>query len=241
VVWGDLTGKVQMDGWDYLVSIRKCEPVNDEAIRTWFFEIPFVDRHFPDWVWRADAPAFFCPGVFAGRKGAFDLDDYLRILRLNECFPGMFKFGDMGFHNLMVFKGRSENALRVDIRDFQVIFPEHPIQSLKGRFRFEDDKPVVVPGDEQVLHMPDKKPLLDNPECYSEPMTWFRLRYLQETEGLTGGAAMARLRSEDAEYHELRRKFLRREKQAKIRRLLCGHPGEWRRLMAKIGFSSKPQ
>ena len=33
--------------------------------------------------------------------------------------------------------------------------------------------------------MPDQKPLVDNPRCYSEPMTFFRLQYLKDTEGMT--------------------------------------------------------
>ena len=236
VVWGNLAGKVQLEGYDYVVSIRKSEPVNESSIRTWFFEIPFVEKYFPDWDWKASATEFFCPGVFAGRQGAFALEDYLEVLRLNERCPGQFKFGDMGFHNLMVFRGKANGSLRVATENFQVIFPEHPIDALKQRFRFKDGEPLVVPGDEQVLHMPDKKPLLDGKECYSEPMTHFRLKYLSDTEGITGEAAMARLRTEDAEYHSLRARFLRREKQAKIRRLLCGHPGEWRKLGKKFGL-----
>jgi len=234
VVWGDLSKKASLYGFDYLVSVRNCSDATDDTIETWFFEIPFVEKHFPGWKWRKSAPEFFCPGVFAGRKSAIDLDEYARILELNDRHPGAFKFGDMGFHNVMVFEGRDKGRLRVDSRDFQVIFPDHPMAELEQRFRFSDGVPVVVPGDEQVLHMPDKKPLVDSTDCYSAPMTFFRLKYLEDTEGITGNEAMACLRAEDAQYHVLRKNFLRRGKLQKVARLARGHWGEWRRVLRSV-------
>jgi hypothetical protein len=65
-------------------------------------------------------------------------------------------------------------------------------------------------------------------------MTFFRLKYLEETEGITGAAAMERLRNEDAEYATLRKQFLAREKRGKILRLARGHRGEWSRLLGRF-------
>lgn len=235
VLWGDLTHKLDLTNLDYLVSLRKQSDYSDTDIASWFFEISFVERHFPDWNWRTSAPEFFCPGVFAARRGAFDLDDYLRILKLNERNPGKFKFGDMGFHNLMVFRGRDCGRLRVDTREFQVIFPEHTKQHLQARFAFDNHgTPIVAVGDEQVLHMPDQKPLVDNPNCYSQPMTFFRLKYLEQTEGITGELALMRLRQEDNNYHCLRADFLRRQKRQKFIKLLQGHPGYWGQLCKRL-------
>lgn len=235
VLWGDLRAKLDFANTDYFASVVKNGSISDADMRTWYFEIPFVEKHFPEFAWRQAAPHFFCPGVFAARRGVFDLAEYKHILRLNEAYPGQFKFGDMGFHNLMVFRSAQQGRSRVKAVDFQVIFPEHSQEALRQRFRFDaSGQPVVNPGDEQVLHMPDQKPLVDNPRCYSEPMTFFRLQYLKDTEGMTGAEALRRLRVEDVEYHVLRAQFLRQEKRRKILGLLRGHPGEWRRLFAKL-------
>jgi hypothetical protein len=231
VLWGDLSSKLNFEGVDYVPSMVKTGAASDADTTLWYFEIPFVEENFPDFDWRKAAGQFFCTGTFASRRNAFELDEYKRILRLNEKHPGQFKFGEMGFLNLMVFRAAQKGALRVQPRDFQIIFPDHTQEALRRRFRFDaQGRPIVQEGDEQVLHMPDKKPLMDHPQCYSEPMTFFRRQYLSDTEGLTGEAATERLRQEDATYHRLRAQFLQREKWKKIARLLRGHPGQWRRL-----------
>lgn len=235
VLWGDLSDRLDMSDWDYVASIRKNQPLDRETVERWFFDVPFVESHFPGWDWRSASARFFCPGVFAARKGAFEIEEYLSILRLDKRYPGKFKFGDMGFHNLMVFRGADRGSLRVDARDFQVIFPEHPREELQARFALSNtNAPIVCPGDEQVLHMPDHKPLVDSPNCYSLPMTFFRLEFLRETEGLVGASAMSRLRQEDAMYSELRRAFLRRQRQRQIFQLLSFHPGEWARVFRRV-------
>ncbi len=175
------------------------------------------------------------PGVFAARRGIFSLEDYVSILKLNADNPGKFKFGDMGFHNLMVFRGAANGRLRVRSENFQVIFTEHEQSCLQKRFAFDSDGlPLVVPGDEQVLHMPDKKPLIEATDCYSKPMTYFRLKYLKDTEDLEGDDAMHRLLKEDKEYQTLRGAFLRKEKLKKLRRLLLCHPGQWNQLFKRV-------
>lgn len=235
IVWGDLSIKGRLQEADYLVSMTKNNEFTRLEIETWFFEIAFVEKHFPDWDWRKSSARFFCPGVFAARKNAFAIEHYLKILKLNEKYPGKFKFGDMGFHNLMVFRGADQGELLVATRDFQVIFPEHPREQLEIRFAFDENgRPVVNSGDENVLHMPDHKPLVNSEKCYSRPMTYFRLRYLEITEGITGAKALDRLRQEDADYHVLRAKFLKSEKWKKVKKLLRLHPGEWRRLIGKL-------
>lgn len=235
VLWGDLRTKIDLEGCDYLASITRKEPLDRETVENWFFDISFVEKHYPEWDWRAASSSFFCPGVFAARKGAFALADYIEILRLNERNPGKFKFGDMGFHNLMVFRGADAGRLRVRAENFQVIFPEHSQSDLRERFLFDDGgRPVVRQGDEQVLHMPDQKPLVDSKACYSEPMTFFRLKFLEQTEGHTGEKALQRLREEDVEYHRLRTLFLKRERRRKVMDLLKGHPGQWRSVMSRV-------
>lgn len=236
VAWGSLENYFDFDSFDYIASIPnpKNEPHDVESIRQWFFEPEHVEKNYPDFPWREYTAKFVCPGVFAARKDVFPIEEYVDILEQSIKDPTVFKYGDMGFHNLMVFRDHHLKKLRLGFSDYQVIFPEYREAELKQRFHFKNGQPVVDENDKQLLHMPDNKPLMDNPRCYSEPMTFFRLKYLKDTERITGDKAMSRLKEEDAEYHRLRTEYLKREKRNKVIGLLCGKPSEWRRLCAKI-------
>ena len=115
-----------------------------------------------------------------------------------------------------------------------MIFPEFSPSELQQRFSFEAEQPKIKPGDEQILHMPDKKPLVNNPDCYAEPMTYFRLQFLKDSEGLTGDAAMQRLLKEDQEYFRLRKQALFRKRLGVIKKLLGGNRAEWKRMIQRL-------
>jgi hypothetical protein len=236
IIWGSFENYFDFDSFDYIVSIPNPinEPADIKAVRKWFFEPEYVEKRYPDFPWRKYAAQFVCSGVFAARRAVFSLEEYKDILKQSIDNPTVYKYGDMGFHNLMVFRDHHLRKLRLGFSDYQVIFPEYPMEELKQRFPFENGKPKVQQDDAKLLHMPDHKPLMDNLLCYSEPMTFFRLKFIKDTEGLAGENSLSRLKEEDAEYHRLRAEYLKREKHKKIRGLLRGNPGEWRRLWAKI-------
>jgi len=236
VVWGDVRAKVfPEDGaiaWPFGTG-----PGGGDAetyVDSWFFNPQKIEHLYPDFRWRELVSDFACTGVFGMTRGCLDKGEYQLLRELGQSDLKLFGFGEMGLLNLMIFRNLQAGSLDIRRSDFQIIFPDHPISALRDRFRFKDGQPLVVAGDEQVLHMPDYKPLIDNSMCYSEPMTYFRLQYLNATQGLTGTAAMARLRQEDADYHRLRAKFLRHQRNAKVMSLLRGHPGEWRKLLEKL-------
>lgn len=59
----------------------------------------------------------------------------------------------MGLLNLMVFEGYQNRKLQIRSADFQVIFPNHTIEELKGRFRFDEKGlPIVAPGRTSPAH-----------------------------------------------------------------------------------------
>jgi len=237
LAWGDVRAKVFPEdgaiGWPL-----GSDPGSGNAetyVDTWFFNPRILESIYPDFHWQEFVATFACTGVYGLTRGCLDMAEYRFLREFGQRDPRLFRFGgEMGMLNVMIFKKLQMGALAVRASDFQVIFPDHPIPTLRDRFRFDNGQPLVVAGDEQVLHMPDKKPLVDSAECYSEPMTHFRLQYLSSTEGLTGTAATARLRQEDADYHRLRTGFLRRQRNAKILNLLRGQPGAWRNVLAKI-------
>lgn len=241
VLWGDIRNRIQPDQYDYIADIpyRKTEAdVSTQEISTWFFDPTFVEKTFPDFPWQQYRNQFMCPGVFFGSRHAFTLPEYKEMLALKLKHPYSLHFGDMGFHNIMVFRKYHQGKLNLGFADYQVIFPDFSQADLRQRFTFEAGCPVVRAGDEQILHMPDKKPLVNNPDCYSLPMTYFRLKFIEDAEGLTGEAAMNKLLAEDREYFRLRRKSLRRQRLNIVRKLLMGHPEEWRRLTHRLGNHS---
>lgn len=235
ILWGNVLERLHLNGHDFLSSKDPVPQRSQTEVENWFFETAFVQKHFPEWDWRAAAKHLFCTGTFVSRRHVFPLETYLSLLRLDERSPGRFKFGEMGILNFMVFHGAALGDLRVASQDFQVIFPEYTRDELQQRFSFDSNgTPIVAAGDERVLHMPDQKPLVDNPNCYSHPMTFFRLKYLEQTEGITGELAMMRLRQEDENYHRLRADFLGRQKRQKFIKLLQGHPGYWGQLCKRL-------
>jgi len=238
VWWGDLLSRLRVTEEDDVIWSVTHGEIGDhrQYVDTWFFNPELVVKVAPNFRWQEYVTRFSCTGTYVIRSGILETDRYRELIAAKESDPRLFQFGgEMGLLNLMVFEGYQDRKLQIRSADFQAIFPNHAIEELQGRFRFDEQGlPIVVPGDEQVLHMPDNKPLVDNLKCYSQPMTFFRLKYLEETEGITGAAAMERLRNEDAEYATLRKQFLAREKRGKILRLARGHRGEWSRLLGRF-------
>lgn len=236
IVWGDIREKVFHEdadvGWS-LSAVSDADLV-EEYVDKWFFNPRKVGELFPDFPWLRYWKSFACTGVYSLMRNCFTLQEYKFLIKLSNSDPNIFKFGEMGMLNLMLFRAVDQGRLTVKEKDFQVIFPDYPQEELRQRFAFEYSLPLVVEGDEQVLHMPDQKPLLDNRNCYSEPMTFFRLKYLKDTQGLTSDAAVACLNEEDSNYYRMRSKLLKNERRKKISGLLQGNFGEWRRLRAKV-------
>ena len=237
VLWGNICNRIDPTAYHYIADTPNHpqeKDISTEEVSTWFFDPEFVENTFPEFPWQQYCNQFMCPGVFFGSCHTFTLAEYKEILELKIKNPYSLHFGDMGFHNLMVFKKFHENQLKLGFADFQVIFPEFPPSELQQRFSFEAEQPKINPGDEQILHMPDKKPLVNNSECYAEPMTYFRLQFLKDSEGLTGEAAMQRLLKEDQEYFRLRQQALFRKRLGVIKKLLGGNRAEWKRMIQRL-------
>lgn len=236
LVWGDLRSRWQWEAFDYITDIpfHKNTPLTEEHVRTWFFEPQMIDKKFPEFPWRNYLERYACTGTFVARRNLFNIAEYQELLELNERYPWTFKFGEMGLLNLMIFRAHYQNRIKLGFADFQVIFPDFPMAEMQQRFKFEKHKPVMQGNDIQVLHMPDKKPLMNNPNCYSLPMTYFRLKFLNDSEGISGDSAIKRLAAEDEEYHRLHKQNLQRKRYNKLFRLITGHPGEWNSFMKRL-------
>lgn len=237
IVWGDLREKLQWREFDFIADVpfHKQQELSESYVRTWFFEPKIIQQKFPDFPWQKYIYHYMCTGTFVTTKYLFSIQEYRQMLEFMEKCPSAFEFGsEMGLLNLMLFRAYDQEKLKLDFVDFQVIFPDFPIEILKSRFQFRDGIPVVETGDVQVLHMPDKKPLVNNSDCYSLPMTHFRLKFLEHAEGIVGDLAMQRLVEEDKDYYRLRKQAMRRKRYKKLFKLAIGHRGEWSRIVKRF-------
>jgi len=239
VIWGDVAQKLPLGQYDYITDIpfHGEKTPTAEHVKTWFFEPTVVGEKFPDFPWRDYISQYACTGTFVATRNMFTVQEYRTVLEFSEQYPLTFKFGEMGLLNFMVFRAYHQKKLNLGLADFQVIFPDFPIETLRNRFEFIDGEPLVKPDDMQVLHMPDKKPLVNNPSCYSLPMTYFRLKFLHDSEGLSGETAMDRLLQEDQQFDWHRKRSLRNKRLGVVKKLLSGHLGEWRRMGKRLGLS----
>ncbi len=236
VIWGNIVNKLNLKNYDYITDIpfHGDKILTPDYVGTWFFEPSVIDTEFSEFPWRNYIHQYACTGTFVTGRGVFDVQEYRELLEFNERYPWTFKFGEMGLLNLMVFRAHDQKKIKLGFADFQVIFPDFQIEELRSRFQFKNNAPVVQADDIQVLHMPDKKPLVNSPHCYSLPMTYFRLKFLKDALGIIGDEAMTRLLQEDQEYHQLRKQSLKLSRISKIKMLVTGHPGEWRRLIRRV-------
>ncbi|MFM7471320.1 MAG: hypothetical protein ACKO5P_07430 [Nodosilinea sp.] len=148
ILWGDIRQRIQPDQYNYIADIpyRKAgADVSTQEISTWFFDPAFVEKQFPDFPWSQYRNQFMCPGVFFGSRHAFTVPEYKEMLALKLKHPYFLHFGDMGFHNIMVFRKYHQGKLNLGFADYQVIFPDFPQTELRQRFAFEAGSPVVNP------------------------------------------------------------------------------------------------
>lgn len=240
IAWGGLEKVLFRADVDFLWSVPHALPIGpvEDYVDRWFFKPSLLEQIAPEFNWRSYVSNYSCSGIFKARRGCLSTGRYSELMGLQAAQPSLFKFGEMGMLNFMVFEMVSRGEASIAYHDFQVIFPDHTRSSLEKRFRLADGGPIVASEDPQVLHMTDAKPLIDSTTCYSEPMTFFRQEYLAATEGVRGEKALAILRVEDALYHAARQARLRKAWLRKVAGLFYGEVGAWRRLGSKLGLGT---
>ena len=131
---GDLRAKLDFANTDYFASVVKMVRYPMRICGLGILRFRLSKNIFLN-LFGVGRAAFFLSEFFAA-GGAFSIWRSIKHIRqLNEAYPGQFKFGDMGFHNLMVFRSAQQGRSRVKAVDFQVIFPGALREALRQRFR----------------------------------------------------------------------------------------------------------
>lgn len=193
-IWGNVLKYANFNDYDLIID-QPCYPYTQEMVQEYFFNLPTFEKDFPGFEWRDRT--FVCPAVLFGTRDIFPLEEYIEILDYLAKKPGVFKYGDMGFINYMMFRAAEEGRLRLGQEDIQYIAVDFPREDFEKRFAMGPDGPIVQNDDAIVIHWAGYKPTLSTSKTYSDPMNFFRRKALQDTNGTTGLAAEAILQVED--------------------------------------------
>ncbi len=200
IAWGNLLKYADFDNFDFVVDRTENNCLNDQGINRYFFNTKEIEKCFPDFNWRDYRYNYFVSGVFFAKKGIFELADYEKMLELRKKHPGMFKFGDQGLLNLMIFRGVQEGKFRIKNENLQ-FFGSHFIDnlSLRKRFSLESNRAILQENDATVIHWAGgiNSPLLARTEVYHQPMTFFRKKCFQDYLGVNNFYANILLHIED--------------------------------------------
>lgn len=176
VCWGNLLEGVPWKDFD-LIYNEPHEVITDTIQKSQYFDPDQVFPAFPSFPWKG--LPFFNTGIFVGRRGLFDLEEYLALLDFQRRHPSALLCGDQGILNFMAFRKICAGTLEARSWPFQAVVPVISIEELRHRFAFRDGTPLVKPGDPRLIHWAGPKPYLSRKGPFPEPMTYYRLQHLR--------------------------------------------------------------
>ena len=195
-VWGNIIKYANFNNYDVIID-KPRYGYSDEMISEFFFDLKEFEKYFPNFNWRAHRNDYFCTGTFFATRGIFSLDEYIEILDFTEKHPGIFKYGEMGFLNYMLFQAADAGKIRLEQVEMQLLVPDFEQQELRKRFPVEATGPVVQDEEATVIHWCGPKPMISTSKVYSEPMSFCRRQFLHNERGYTAATADFWLKLED--------------------------------------------
>lgn len=176
VCWGDFIRGLPWPDYD-LIYNEPHEIITNYIQTTQYFDPRLVFPRLSSFSWQ-DQP-FFNTGVFAARRGIFELDEYLDLLEFQKRNPGSFLCGDQGILNFMAFRRITDGRLKARSWPFQAVVPVIPLNELNRRFRLERGAPVIDDTDRRLIHWAGPKPTYRNEAAFNAPMVHYRREHLR--------------------------------------------------------------
>lgn len=196
IVWGDVLKFANFQEFDFIID-QPCQENSDADVAKFFFDIGGVEKYFPNFHWQQYRANYFCTGTFFAKRNAFSLEEYVEILDFTQAHPGIFKYGEMGFLNFMIFRAAQEKRLRVQNVDMQLLMPDFDQNLLKKQFPIAENGPGGDLTAATVIHWCGPKPSLSTSKIYSEPMNFCRRKCQEDVWNRTGLSAEMFLQFED--------------------------------------------
>lgn len=211
IVWGDLLKFANFKDFDVIVDLPVYKDTFEEFSQ-FFLNPQEVEKHFPDFQWHSHLGEYFCTGAFFAKRNIFSLDDYMSILDFNAKNPNVFKFGEQGLLNFMIFDASDKGRLRLGQESWQILVPHHKWENLEKRFPIKEKKPVLQGEEASVIHWCGDKPKLYSSKVYSEPMSFSRRKFLSDARNFSESVADVVMKAEDLlrELIIYRKKFIRK-------------------------------
>jgi hypothetical protein len=187
VVWGNVLHNLSGRTADFIVN-DPHERYSDAIVRSQYFDPDrLFDRTAP-FAWR-ERP-LFNTGVLAARRGLFDLDEYLALVRIKQQDHSLLACGDQGILNVMVFRGAEEGRWTVETAPLQTVVPVVPRDELERRFAIDPNGAAAQAAAPTVVHWAGAKPSSFHAHVFRAPMMHYRLKAAGE---IFGRAAATRL------------------------------------------------
>jgi len=196
-VWGNVLRYADFEQFDVIID-KASYGYSDEKVSEFFFEVSGINQNFPTFNWQAHRNDYFCTGTFLATRGIFSLDEYIEILDFTEKYPKIFKYGEMGFLNFMLFRAADAGRIRLGKAPMQLIVPDFEQEELKKRFPVKETGPILQDDEATVIHWCGPKPRLSTNKAYAEPMSFARRQFIHKERGYTGAMADFWLQLEDS-------------------------------------------
>ncbi|XZO04212.1 MAG: hypothetical protein ACM65L_11060 [Microcoleus sp.] len=196
IVWGDVLKFANFQEFDFIID-QPCQENSDADVAKFFFDLGGVEKYFPYFHWQQYRANYFCTGTFFAKRNVFSLEEYVEILDFTQAHPGIFKYGEMGFLNFMIFRAAQEKRLRVQNVDMQLLMPDFDQNLLKKQFPIAENGPGGDRTAATVIHWCGPKPSLSTSKIYSEPMNFCRRKCQEDVWNRTGLSAEMFLQFED--------------------------------------------
>lgn len=210
-VWGNVLKYADFENHDVVIDKPRYEAeFTDQEVNHFFFDTAGLEKIFPSFDWRKHRNKYFCTGTFFATRGIFTVEEYIEILDLNSRTP-IFKFGEMGMLNFMLCRAEEEGRIKIGQESMQIIVPDFSQSDLKKRFPVAGVGPVVDDED-VVIHWCGPKPTSMTKLAYADPMTFSRLKFIQDSWGVNGLMANLLLKIGDVQHYFLYYKNKMRKK-----------------------------
>jgi hypothetical protein len=200
-VWGDIIKNVDWGNYDVVID-QPLYTYKEKDINEWFFDtgrLRELDKKFNPVDF---GDRYCCPGVYFFKRGCLELEWYKELTRLNKGNEVLFKYGDMGMFNYMIFKSFQDGRLKLTNHPIQHICPDFKKEETRKMFPFINGQPFVKQP-KAIHYNGDWKPYLKNILSYHQPMTYFReLYYKNAYPGLTKKEIRKVMLKEDAVYEK---------------------------------------